>query len=221
MDPSILTGSPLFAGCREAEIKEMLTCLNAQKKTYPKDTVILHSGDMVRCIGLVCSGSVHIENDDLWGNKSILDCILPGQVFAETYACAGNEPLMVSAVAATTCEILFLNVGQMLHTCPNTCGCHARLIENLLAISARKNLTLSRRMFHTSAKSIRGRLSSYLSWQAQQSGSCEFDIPFNRQQLADYLGVDRSALSAEIGKMQREGLFAASRSHFRLFQSLL
>lgn len=220
MNLSLLTGSPLFAGCSEAEIKEMLTCLNAQKKTYPKDTVILHAGETVRCIGLVCSGSVHIENDDLWGNKSILDCILPGQIFAETYACAG-APLMVSAVAAAPSEILLLDVGRMLHTCPNTCGCHARLIENLLAISARKNLTLSRRMFHTSAKSIRGRLISYLSWQAQQKGSCEFDIPFNRQQLADYLSVDRSALSAEIGKMQREGLLVASRSHFRLLQPLI
>ena len=220
MNLSLLTGSPLFAGCSEAEIKEMLTCLNAQKKTYPKDMVILHAGETVRCIGLVCSGSVHIENDDLWGNKSILDCIQPGQIFAETYACAGAT-LMVSAVAAAPTEILLLDVGRMLHTCPNTCGCHARLIENLLAISARKNLTLSRRMFHTSAKSIRGRLISYLSWQAQQKGSCEFDIPFNRQQLADYLSVDRSALSAEIGKMQREGLLVASRSHFRLLQPLI
>lgn len=220
MNLSLLTGSPLFAGCSEAEIKEMLTCLNAQKKTYPKDMVILHAGETVRCIGLVCSGSVHIENDDLWGNKSILDCIQPSQIFAETYACAG-APLMVSAVAAAPSEILLLDVGRMLHTCPNTCGCHARLIENLLAISARKNLTLSRRMFHTSAKSIRGRLISYLSWQAQQKGSCEFDIPFNRQQLADYLSVDRSALSAEIGKMQREGLLVASRSHFRLLQPLI
>ena len=220
MNLSLLTGSPLFAGCSEAEIKEMLTCLNAQKKTYPKDMVILHAGETVRCIGLVCSGSVHIENHDLWGNKSILDCIQPSQIFAETYACAG-APLMVSAVAAAPSEILLLDVGRMLHTCPNTCGCHARLIENLLAISARKNLTLSRRMFHTSAKSIRGRLISYLSWQAQQKGSCEFDIPFNRQQLADYLSVDRSALSAEIGKMQREGLLVASRSHFRLLQPLI
>lgn len=215
-----LSASPLFAGCSEAEIKEMLVCLNAQKKTYPKDSVILHAGDTVRSIGLVCSGSVHIENDDIWGNKSILDCILPGQIFAETYACAGDEPLMVSAVAASPCEILFLNVSRLLHTCPNTCGCHARLIENLLSISARKNLTLSRRMFHTSSKSIRSRLISYLSWQAQRNDSCEFDIPFNRQQLADYLNVDRSALSAELGKMQREGLLTVSRSHFCLRQTL-
>ena len=173
-------------------------------------------GDRVSELGLVLSGSVLIENDDLWGNRSILDRIGPGQIFAETYACVPGEKLLVTVTAAEKTEVLFLNVGKILRVCTNACSFHARLIRNLLTLSARKNLNLSRRIFHTSAKSIRGRLLSYLSWQAVKQGSREFDIPFNRQQLADYLGVDRSAMSAELGKMKREGLIQVDRSHFRM-----
>jgi len=93
------------------------------------------------------------------------------------------------------------------------------LIRNMLTIAARKSLNLSRRIMHTSSKSIRGRLLSYLSFQATQHGCREFDIPFNRQQLADYLSVDRSAMSNELSKMQRDGIITVDRNHFVLLQS--
>ena len=124
--------------------------------------------------------------------------------------------VMISVVAAEACDILFLDVGRMLQVCPNSCGFHNKLIRNLLSIASQKNLTLSRRIFHTSSKTIRGRLLSYLSFQSVKHGSREFEIPFNRQQLADYLSVDRSAMSNELSKMQREGLLTVDRSHFIL-----
>ena len=211
-----LSNTLLFRGAAPEEIEAMLTCLRAQVRTYARGEVILHAGDTATAMGLVLSGSVSIEQDDVWGNKSILDHVHPGQLFAETYACLPGEVLMISAVAAQPCEILFLETSRVLHICSNACGFHNKLVRNLLTISSQKNLTLSRRIFHTSSKSIRGRLLSYLSFQAARAGSREFDIPFNRQQLADYLSVDRSALSNELGKMQREGLLQVSRSHFTL-----
>lgn len=178
--------------------------------------MIYRAGDTVQSMGLVLSGRVQIENDDLWGNKSVLDSIAPGMVFAETYAFLPGEPLMVSAVASEPSEILFLNGARILQSCPNACIHHSKLIRRLLTISSQKNLNLSRRIFHTSAKTIRGRLVSYLSGQAAQSQSPDFTIPFNRQQLADYLSVDRSALSNELGKMQRDGLLQVNKNHFIL-----
>ena len=178
--------------------------------------MIFRAGEVVRSIGLVLSGSVNIENDDVWGNKSILDNIGPGQVFAETYACVPGEPMMVSVVASENVEVLFLNVSQGLQTCSGECHYHGQLIQNLLTISAQKNLNLSRRIFHTTSKSIRGRLLSYLSYQAARQGSLQFFIPFNRQQLADYLSVDRSAMSNELSKMQKEGLLTVDRNYFVL-----
>lgn len=216
MDFVQISNTVLFQGTRPEDAEAMLKCLEAREKQFQKDETIYYVGDRVSELGLVLSGSVLIENDDLWGNRSILDRIGPGQIFAETYACVPGEKLLVTVTAAEKTEVLFLNVGKILRVCTNACSFHARLIRNLLTLSARKNLNLSRRIFHTSAKSIRGRLLSYLSWQAVKQGSREFDIPFNRQQLADYLGVDRSAMSAELGKMKREGLIQVDRSHFRM-----
>ena len=165
-------------------------------------------------MGLVLSGSVCVENDDVWGNKSILDRFGAGHIFAENYACLPGEPLMVNIVAAETTEILFMNTDCMFTVCSHACGYHNKLIRNMLTISAQKTLNLSRRILHTSSKTIRGRLLSYLSHQASQQGSREFTIPFNRQKLADYLSVDRSAMSNELGKMQKEGLIKSDRNHF-------
>ena len=216
MDHLFLSKTVLFRGSSPEEIKTMLDCLSAQTQTYQRGGIVYHAGDVVTSLGLVLSGSVSIENDDVWGNKSILDRVGPGQVFAETYACVPGEPLLISVVAAETTEILFLDMSRVLHICSNACGFHSKLIRNLLAISAQKNLNLSRRIFHTSSKSIRGRLLSYLSFQAIQHGSRDFVIPFNRQQLADYLSVDRSAMSSELSKMQKDGLLKVERSHFIL-----
>ncbi len=221
MNYKFLANTLLFRGVTPDEIESMMGCLDAQVKKYHKGEIIYHNGEYAQKAGLVLSGSVHIENDDLWGNKTLLSHVGAGQVFAETYVCVPGEPLMINVVAAEASEILFLNLGKGSCTCVKNCGFHGRLIQNLLAISAQKNLNLSRRIFYTSAKSIRGRLLSYLSDQATRCGSLEFDIPFNRQQLADYLGVDRSAMSNELSKMQKEGYLTSSKNHFCLNQASL
>lgn len=221
MNYKFLANTLLFRGVTPDEIESMMGCLDAQVKKYYKGEIIYHNGEYVKKAGLVLSGSVHIENDDLWGNKTLLSHVGAGQVFAETYVCVPGEPLMINVVAAEATEILFLNLGKGSCTCVKNCGFHGRLIQNLLAISAQKNLNLSRRIFYTSAKSIRGRLLSYLSDQATRCGSLEFDIPFNRQQLADYLGVDRSAMSNELSKMQKEGYLTSSKNHFCLNEASL
>lgn len=211
-----LTETPLFRGITAQELEDMLACLGTDVRSYEKGQMIYRTGDVVTSLGVVLSGSVLIENDDIWGNTTVLDCVGPGQIFAETYACTPDEPLMVNVVAAEPAQILFLNVGRVLHACSNACGHHTALIHNLLTLSAQKNLNLSRKIFHTSPKTIRGRLLSYLSYQSMRSGSSTFTIPFNRQQLADYLNVDRSALSNELSKMQRDGLIRVERNHFTL-----
>ena len=216
MDFNFLTKTVLFRGISAEEIENMMCCLSGYCRDYGKGEMIYRAGDVVQTLGMVLSGSVYIENDDIWGNKSILDCFGPGQVFAETYACVPGEPLMVTVVAAEPVKVLFLNIGQVMQTCSQNCRFHGRLIRNLLTVSAQKNLNLSRRSFHTSSKSIRGRLLSDLSYQATRQGSLQFDIPFNRQQLADYLSVDRSAMSNELSKMQKEGILKVSRNHFCL-----
>ena len=166
MDFLFLSQTALFRGCSPRETADMLQCLRAERRVYEKDRVICHAGDTVEALGLVLSGGVNIESVDVWGSRSILGHVGPGQVFAETYACLPGEPLMVDAVAAQRTEVLFLNTARLLRTCPSACAHHAALIRNLLAVTSQKNLALSRRIFHTSPKTIRGRLLSYLSAQA-------------------------------------------------------
>lgn len=177
--------------------------------------MIFCAGNIVTDICLVLSGSVQIEHTDLWGNKSILGITPAGDVFAESYACLPNEPMMVDTVANEDCNILFINVPRLFIPCP-VCKSQNRLIHNLVIISAGKNLQLSRRSLHTSPKTIRGRLFSYFSQQVSAQRSSKIVIPFDRQQLADYLNLDRSALSKELGKMRNDGLIEYNKNTFEI-----
>lgn len=201
-----LTQTSLFSGISQADLSALLSCLAAVERRYSKGAVILAEGEPTQWMGLVMEGRAIISCADVWGKSSILGFAEPGAVFGEAYACVPGEALLISVCAAEETRVLFLNVGKLLTVCGNACPFHARLIRNLLSISAGKNLQLSRRIFHTTPKSIRGRLQSYFSECAKKSGSLTFTLPFNRQQLADYLGVDRSAMSSELSKMQRDGL---------------
>ena len=205
--------SPLFQGLSAEEwaALEQSGCLRA--KSYPRHAVIFHAGEQVHALGVVLRGTVHIENLDLWGSKSILSSISAGQAFAETYALCGDV-MMVDAVAAEECEVLFVNISAFSGGAPGTV--HEKLLRNLLTVSMRKNLSLSQRIFCTTPKTVRGRLLTYFSAQAARSGSLQFEIPFNRQQLADYLNLDRSALSKELCKMRDEGLLTFEKNRFAL-----
>ena len=216
MDAALLTQTALFRGMRPEEAEDVLACLGTEERAYPKGTAVCRVGERVSALGVVLHGRVLIETCDLWGRTAVLDSVGPGQIFAEAYACLPEEPIMVDVSAAEDTQILFLEVARILQICPQTCSHHSLLIQNLLRLTAQKNLTLSRKIFYTTSKSIRGRLLAYLSDQAVRTGSRSFTIPFNRQQLADYLNVDRSALSAELGRLRREGLVRTWRSHFVL-----
>lgn len=173
-------------------------------------------GDVIGTVGLVLEGSVRIENVDVWGNVSVVGVCGSGGMFGEAYAAVPDEPLLVDIVAAEDSTVLFLNLSKVLSTCSHACANHARASRNMTAIIARQNLALSRRIFHVAPKTIRGKVLAYLSDEAERVGSREFDIPFDRQQLADYLGVDRSALSAELSRMQKADILESRRSHFVL-----
>ncbi len=215
-----LSSTELFQNIAPEELKQLLTCLGVRKKRYTKGEILFLEGVPTSQLGIVLSGRVIIEMGDAWGGRSILGTVRAGGTFAEAYACIPDEPLLVTVSAAEDTTVMLVNAGCVLSTCPNRCEFHSILIQNLLALCARKNLQLSRRMQHTAQKTIRGRLVSYFSQCAKQAGSLQFDVPYNRQQLADYLNVDRSALSAELGRMQRDGLITFQRSHFELLSAL-
>ena len=213
---SQLAATAPFRGVTPAEVDAMLGCLGARERAFDAGETVYRMGDTVRSMGIVLSGGVRLEHVDAWGEVSVLGFAGPGDSFAESYACAGDAPLLVNVIASEPSRVVFLDVSRVVRMCPSACGHHAKLVSNLLALSARKNIQLSRRVFHTSPKTIRGKVMSYLSTESERAGSRRFTIPFNRQQLADYLGVDRSALSTELSRMRRDGLIETHRSDFEL-----
>lgn len=219
MNYSSLTHTTLFRGIREAELHDLLSCLNARERAYKKGEVILRAGNDVTEVGLVERGSVNIVVNFYWGNSGLFGHVTQGSVFAETYAAIPGKELLCDVVAAEDCAVLFMDMRHLTTTCSSGCAFHQRIVHNLLRIFAQKNLNMSSRMMHIAPKSLRERLLSYLSEQAAEHGGAQFSIPFDRQQLADYLGVDRSAMSNELSKMQRDGLITYRKNEFILHRA--
>ena len=218
MNYLFLSNTALFKGLTEKEIEGLLPCIGAHEKKYKKDAVICRAGTTVSEIGIVLSGSVNIVVNYYWGNSNIFGHIEKGDLFAESFAAVPGRELICDVVAAEPATILFLDMNKLLTTCKKNCPFHHHIIHNIVRISALKNLNLSARMMHIASRSIRDRLLSYLSEQSIKKGTAHFTIPFSRQQLADYLGVDRSAMSNELSKMQRDGLITYHKNEFTLHE---
>ena len=212
----ILRECPLFDRIGDESLKEMLGCLNAKECSYKKGDAVFAEGDKAKYLGIVLEGSVQLVRVDYYGNRSILTNIEPPQLFGEAFACAGLKSLPVDAVAATDTRILLLDAQRIARPCGNACPCHGQTILNLLHIVAKKNLVLHQKIEITSKRSTREKLMTYLLLQAKNAKSHTFTVPYDRQELADYLEVDRSGLSAEISKLRNEKVLECRRSTFTL-----
>ena len=214
----ILRNSPFFQGMTEEEILSVLHCVNAAVQHKKKDEYILRVGDSTESMGLVLRGSVLVLQEDLWGHRNIMHRIGPGEYFAEPFAATAGSVLNVSVVADEDSEIMMLNMERFLKTCPHACAHHGRMVRNLVSVMARRVLDLNEKLTHMAKRSTREKLLSYLSAESIRQGKLAFTIPYDRQQLADYLSVERAAMSVELGKLQKEGLLKTNRNHFELFQ---
>lgn len=212
----ILHRCPLFQGSGDQDILSMLSCLSATRRSYPVKSIIYAAGRELFEFGVVLSGSIDIVQTDFWGNENMVARLFPGQVFAESFALAQSQKLPVSVVANQHSEVLTLNGQSILKTCDSACPHHERLIANLLLILAQKNVYLTEKLEIVTHRTIREKLLAYLSLEAKKAGDTSFTIPYNRQALADYLAVDRSALSRILSDMQKEGLISFSKNHFSL-----
>ncbi len=216
MNIEFLKTTMIFHGMSEDEIADSLEFFHANEQHFKKGTAILRAGAVTDKMGLVMDGSVTIESDDVWGNRTILSSVEAGQFFAETYSLLPDEPMLVNVVANEDCRILFLRIGSLKRLQSNMGQWMIRFVSNLLMISTHKNLMLSGRSFHTAPKTIRGRVMNYLNSVSIQKHANEFNIPFDRQQLADYLNLERTALSKELGKMKRDGLIDFYKNTFKI-----
>lgn len=215
---NILRGCPFFTGMSDDEILAILKCVEARVRSADKDTFLFRSGDSTEDMGLVLSGSVMMIQEDLWGHRNILGKCLPGDFFGEPYAATPGSVLNLSVITNEASQILLLNVRRMLTTCPTACDHHNKLTRNLIAVLANKVLSFNEKITHMSRRTTREKLLSYLSAESIRAGRTSFDIPYDRQQLADYLCVERAAMSAELSKLQKDGVLRTNRKHFELLK---
>ncbi len=209
---------PLFQGLEPREIEGVLSCLQSETKRAAAGQILFLAGQKAERVGIVLEGRVQIVKDDAFGNRTILTKLSPGELFGETFACASGDKktLPVTVIAEEPSVIMLVDYHKIITTCASACRYHTQLIENMLAILADKNWMLNRRIEHLSKRTTRDKLLSFLEEQALLKGSREFSIPFDRQELADYLCVERSAMSAVLGKLRDEGYLTFHRSRFRL-----
>ena len=210
----ILSQCPLFDGITQSDFDSMIACLDGRTIDVAKGNPVFLEGDPARSLGVVLSGTVQVVREDYYGNRSIMTSLQPGDLFAEVFSFAGLETLPVSVIAIRNSTVLLLDCRRVLTSCSNSCHFHNLLMKNLLQEMAQKNLALSQKIRYMSQKSTKEKLMAYLLDQAKQQGRTEFVIPFDRQALADYLGVERSAMSAEIGKLKKSGQLDTKGSWF-------
>lgn len=213
---TILSKVELFDGIEETDYEAILSCLSAKAVRYEKNQTVFLKGDNVIQVGIILSGQVQVIKEDYYGNRSIMAKLDQGALFGETFICADIKKLPVSVFTTAESNILFIDYHRLIHTCTNTCAFHSRLIYNMLGIVARKNIMLNQKIEFMTKRTTREKLLAYLAAEAQKAGSGSFTIPYNREGLADYLSVDRSAMSAELGRMRDDGLIRFQKNNFTL-----
>lgn len=214
INPYLLEKSHLFSGINATNFSAVLGCVGARSKTFAKHEFISLSHEELRAIGLVMQGRVHLVKEDIYGNRNIVSTIEAGDVFGESFVCGKAYTLTVSIQAAEKTQVLFLSFDRVLHMCSNSCEFHSKLITNMVTMIARKNMELLEKLEITTRPSIREKLRTYLSQLAQKQGSSTVESPLGRMELADFLGVHRSALTRELNNMQEEGLIEFTKNTY-------
>ncbi len=217
---SILKRTKLFSGLGDDDILSMLNCLNAAVRQYNKGEYVFRQGEYIHDLMILASGRIHIQKEDYWGNLNILNEIRSGEIFGEAYIVPDSGTLMNDVIAAETSTVLFFDMERILTVCPSACPFHTRLLKNMFYTISDKNKSLVQKLSYMSERSTREKLLSYLSDEAKRQNSSSFSIPFNRQQLADFLSVDRSAMSNELCKLRDEGMLDFHKNEFTLHEKI-
>lgn len=212
----LLRTVPLFEEISEEDLNFLLQCLDSSVKSYPKDSILYLSGSKVTQVGILLSGELQVIREDIAGNRTILTELMPGDLFGETFVCAEIDKSPVTVLATIPSEVMMIQFRHMITTCNSGCSFHTKLIENMMKILARKNLYLNSKIQILSQRSTREKIMEYLMLQAKRTEKTRFSIPYSRNELADFLCVDRSAMSRELSRMQQDGLIQVDKNKFQL-----
>ncbi len=212
----IILNTPLFDNLTQDDAKDLLSCMNAHSETFPKESFIFLAGNVPSGIGIMLTGKAKIIKEDIYGNLSVIDSLEAGDIFGEVFACAMIDEIPVTVEADTECEVLLMDYQKVITSCSTNCVFHSMLIKNMLKILAQKNMFLNNKNDILTSRTTREKIMKFLENMAAQRDQLSFDIPFDRQELADFLGLNRSAMTREMLKMKEDGLIDFNKNHFKL-----
>lgn len=216
----VLMTASLFQGVTEQDLNAMLGCLGAAERKYKKNDVILLAGTKVTSVGIVAEGTAQITRDDAEGNRTILSDLERADLFAEAYVAAGAVEIPITVIATSDCRIVWIPFGKIVGTCSNSCGFHRTLVQNMMRVIAMKNVLMNEKMRILTCKTTKEKLLTYLSDYSERTGKNKFKIPFSRNELADFLSVDRSAMSRELSRLRDEGYLNYHKNEFELRRNI-
>ena len=214
----VLKNSVLFKGINDDELSSLLKCLNAKNKSFKKNEIIIPFENFIDKVGIILSGNVQIIKEDFEGNRIIVAELFESDIFGETFVFAGVKKSPVCVTASSDCDILFVDCNKIITNCTSACLFHTKLIENMLMLICQKNIMLNSKLDIVSKKSTREKLIAYFEIQIKQNGSLTFKIPFSREELADYICVNRSAMSRELSKMRDEKIIDFNKETFNILK---
>ena len=212
----ILMNTSLFKGVGEQDLEAMLSCLGATERKYNKNDIILLAGTKVTSVGILVEGNAQITREDAEGNRAILSELMKADLFAEAYVAADSAEVPVTVIATSDCRIVWIPFSKIIGTCSSACGFHRTLVQNMMQVIAVKNIMMNEKMRILSCKTTKEKLMTYLSDYSERIGKSRFKIPFTRNELADYLSVDRSAMSRELSRLQAAGFLNYHKNEFEL-----
>lgn len=208
---------PLFEGIEPENMDALLYCMRSYVRSYRKGEQIRLGQGETHYVGVVLRGNIHMLKTDVWGNETLLTYMSMGDIFGEsTGVRAGSEEEYVSFLAGSNAEVLFLAYERAIHVCKNQCSFHYRLIENLFDLIGRKNTQLMEKIEVTSQGSLREKILTYLSLQAQKQKSKYITLELSRTDMAQFLCTNRSAMTRELSALRKEGVIDFDRNTFVL-----
>lgn len=208
--------SPLFEGIQPQDRESVLGCIGYHIGIFRKGDIVAFEAENIKHIGILLSGAVDMIKEDIWGNRTLLMRMHKDEMFGETFACGEDNLSTVTFTVSEDAKILFMAFNRVMHSCTMACQFHHRLTENMVHIIAGKNRDLMRKVEVISRKTLREKILTYLSIQAQLQSCRYFEIPLGRVELAEYLCADRSALTRELAKMKADGLIDYDKNCFRI-----
>ncbi len=212
----VIKSSPLFKDIETNSILSITSEWYSKIESYDKDNFIFLEGETLKNIGIILLGSAQIITYDFYGNKNIIASLEKSQLFGEAFVCALKNTMPMNVLATENTKVLFINYKEMTKIKNTNSLIIDKIKNNMLKIISEKNILLNKKIDLLSKRSTKEKILAYLYSVSKNAKSKTFTINLNRQELADFLSIERTAMSSKLSSLQREGVIKYDKNNFEI-----